>query len=70
MHWGYGIFGFSPCFVHLYSFLFYFCSFPPHPLFFSFNFSPPWVGVHHPNSRSLELEGEIYESRILNSSGK
>ena len=41
MHWGHGIFGFSPCFTHFYLFAHIFCSFPPHPLFFYFDFSPP-----------------------------
>ena len=35
MHWGYGIFGCSPCFTHFYLFAHIFYPFLPHLLFFS-----------------------------------
>ena len=35
MHWGYGIFGCSPCFTHFCLFAHVFYPFPPHLLFFS-----------------------------------
>ena len=35
MHWGYGIFGCSPCFIHFYLFAHVFYPFPPHLFFVS-----------------------------------